>query len=89
MVNEQGAFLADRAIALKKRGDALKTAPLLSRMSGAQALADEMACLFCEMAGRVDALTMKQANLHEGGGDKPLKTFDGGTPDFSEGEGEQ
>ncbi|WP_143081738.1 hypothetical protein [Thioclava dalianensis] len=85
-------MLADRAMKLRARADALKTAPILSRMSGAQELADDLAGLVCEMASRLDALTPFAdecppcRDQHQGGGDNPLISGDDNRGDMPKGE---
>lgn len=51
------AGLSDQARALRDRARALKSAPILTRMSEAAALADELAEFVVQMAAAVDNLT--------------------------------
>lgn len=61
------------ALELAERGRAVKSAPILSKLSQSLALADDVAALLVEIAARVDNLTPYIDEAREGAGDNLLQ----------------
>ncbi|WGT50160.1 hypothetical protein [Thioclava nitratireducens] len=81
--------LKPRAEALRDRAEAVKAAPILTRMAEGARLADDLAAFVVDLAERIDAVT---PFLDEGGGDNTLignETDDARETAEAEGEGER
>lgn len=78
--------LKPRALDLLERAEAVKSAPILTRMSEGAKLADDLAAFVVELAERIDAVT---PFLDEGGGDNTLTANENADErEFAEAEGE-